>query len=257
MNGIVLDPSPPNLVKALEANLHAHIPQFGYMPHTMVWQESGFLAVRTSLDSSECHVYLAHFEPEEAETKIKQVLEWYCAQNCLPMYWQVGPSTLPADLGKYLLAQGFSFFVRTPGMAVELQGLEELPAGLGNFVLSPVRTGNQLEQWVNILAKVDGFSDALRDGFYRMFEGLSLSPGGESQLFLGMENGKAVATSRLFCEGEVAGIWHVATLPEARGKGYGTAMTLAAAQAGRERGRRFGILYSTPAGFGVYNRLGF
>jgi len=257
MNSILADSSTPTLIKALEVNLHGHIPLFGRMPRTTVWQEDGFLAVLTGLDPSECHVYLAHYGPDEADAKIKHVLERYRSQGCLPMYWQVGPSTQPAGLGKDLEACGFTFFARAPGMAVDLRKLEHTPRLPDGFIVEPVRTGDQLRQWVNILAQVDDLSNALRDGFYLMFDGLGLDPNSDSQLFLGMEDGRAVATSRLFCAGGVAGIWHVTTLPEARGKGYGTAMTMAVAQAGHQKGCRFGILYATPAGYGVYRRLGF
>jgi len=257
MNSILADSSTPTLIKALEVNLHGHIPLFGRMPRTTVWQEDGFLAVLTGLDPSECHVYLARFEPDEADAKIKHVLERYRSQGCLPMYWQVGPSSIPVDLGKYLEAGGFLPFMRPPGMAVDLRQLEQAPVLPNGFVVEPVRTRDQLQQWVNILAQVDELSNALQDGFYQMFDSLGFDLNSESQLFLGMENGRAVATSRLFCAGGVAGIWHVSTLPEVRGKGYGTAMTLAVAQAGSQRGYRFSVLYATPAGYGVYRRLGF
>jgi predicted GNAT family acetyltransferase len=72
-----------------------------------------------------------------------------------------------------------------------------------------------------------------------------------------MEDGKPVATSKLFCAGGVAGIYHIATLPDKRGRGYGTAMTLAAAHAGHKEGHHVGVLFATPAGYGVYRRLGF
>ena len=257
MSNILVDESKPALVKALEVNLHAHASLYGRMPRTTVWQEDGFLAVLTGLDPSECDVYLAHFEPGEAEARIKQVLERYRSQDFLPLYWQVGSSTLPADLGKYLEACGFQSFARPPGMAMNLEKLKAPPPPLDGFFIVPVRTEDQLRHWVNILAKVEGLSDALRDGFYQLYDDVALEPGGDNQLFLGLENGKAVATSRLFCTGGVAGIWQVATLPEVRGKGYGTTMTVAVAQAGRERGYRFSVLYASTAGHGVYRRLGF
>jgi GNAT superfamily N-acetyltransferase len=251
------DFSPHALVKAIETNLHAHLPYFGRMPRSTFWEEPGFKAVITALDPSECHVYLARFEPQDAEARIKQVLERYRSKGCLPMYWQVGPSTLPTDLGKYLEKCGFHLFAHPPGMVVELQKLD-LASRVGNdFTVEPVKTGDQLRHWVNILATVDGLSDALREGFYQMFIDLGLEMGGISQLFLGMEKGIPVAGSHLFCAGDVAGIWHVSTLSEARGRGYGTAMTLTAAHAGLKLGYRVGVLLATPAGYPLYRRLGF
>jgi len=251
------DFSTPALIKALQGNLHAQAPFLGRMPHSTYWQEPGFIAVITALGSDECHVYLSQFEPQAVETRIKDVVERFRSNSCLPFYWHVCASTLPTDMGRALEKNGFQSFARPPGMAVDLEKLKpdgNLPDG---FVIEPVRTGGQLRDWVDILAKVDALPDALRDGFWQMFHDLGLEPEGESQLFLGMENGVPVAGSRLFSAAGVAGIWHVSTLPEARGKGYGTAMTLAVAHAGQEMGYRFGVLFATPAGQGVYRRLGF
>ena len=90
-----------------------------------------------------------------------------------------------------------------------------------------------------------------------MFGGQGFGPETPWLLFMGTVNGQPVATSRLFCAGGVAGIYHVATVPQARGQGFGTAMTLAAAHAGRGLGYRVGVLYASPVGYGVYRRLGF
>jgi ribosomal protein S18 acetylase RimI-like enzyme len=54
-----------------------------------------------------------------------------------------------------------------------------------------------------------------------------------------------------------AGIHHVATLPAARRRGWGSALTLAAVRSARELGYRVGVLVSSSEGFGVYRRLGF
>jgi ribosomal protein S18 acetylase RimI-like enzyme len=257
MDTILTDSSPSALVKAMEGNLHAHIPLFGQMPRSTVWEEPGFKAVITALDPSECHVYQSQFQPQEAEANIMRVVERYCSQGCLPFYWQVCSSTLPVNMGEHLDRCSFQPFARPPGMAVDLRQLEQIGKLPDGFIIELVTTENQLRQWVDILAKVDSLSDALRDGFYQVFQSLGFGQGGDSQLFLGKENGVPVAGSRLFCATGVAGIWHVSTLPESRGRGYGTIMTLAAAHAGRELGCRYGVLFATPAGHGVYRRLGF
>jgi len=75
--------------------------------------------------------------------------------------------------------------------------------------------------------------------------------------YLGYLNGKPVSTSTLFNGGGAAGIWAVATLPEARGKGIGAAVTLKSLQDAREMGYRIGVLQSSEMGFNIYKRLGF
>jgi len=258
MIDIILESIKSNPVSTLVANLQQFVPLYSHLPGAIVWDESELLGLMTDLDPSESCIYRAAFMPEQASEKIEQVLQRYRSQGCLPMYWQVGPSTLPIDLGKHLEARGFHFFVRVPGMAADLQELEKVQSSsAGNFDIEQIKDTAQLLQWVNIVASVDELSDALRQGFYEVFESQGLGPKATCQLFIGMENGQPVATSRLICAGGVAGIYHVATLPEARGRGYGTAMTLAAAHAGRELGYHVGVLFASSAGYGVYRRLGF
>jgi len=49
----------------------------------------------------------------------------------------------------------------------------------------------------------------------------------------------------------------VGTVPEFRGKGYGSAVTLAAMDWAREMGEELAILHATEMGKPVYRRLGF
>ena len=75
--------------------------------------------------------------------------------------------------------------------------------------------------------------------------------------YLGRIYGKSVASSSVFFGAGVAGIYMVGTLPEARRKGIGTALTLQPLIEARSEGYQLGILHSSPDGYGVYKRLGF
>ena len=75
-----------------------------------------------------------------------------------------------------------------------------------------------------------------------------IEPEGPMRHYVGVLNGEPVGASSLML---------VATVPEARRRGVGTAMSLAPMLDARELGYGIGILASSPLGFGVYSRIGF
>jgi GNAT superfamily N-acetyltransferase len=76
-------------------------------------------------------------------------------------------------------------------------------------------------------------------------------------MFVGYLDGQPVATNMLFNGAGVAGVYAVATLPAARGKGIGGAITLHPLLLARATGYRYGVLFSTEMGARVYERIGF
>ena len=66
-----------------------------------------------------------------------------------------------------------------------------------------------------------------------------------------------VAISALYLDAGVAGIYFVATLPEARGKGLATQLVQTALEDAKKLGYRVGILQSSAMGKNVYQRISF
>jgi GNAT superfamily N-acetyltransferase len=70
-------------------------------------------------------------------------------------------------------------------------------------------------------------------------------------------DGTPAAASGVYVLGATAGVYNVATPPEHRSKGYGAALTAAAARLGAERGATRSILQASEAGEPVYRRMGY
>lgn len=78
--------------------------------------------------------------------------------------------------------------------------------------------------------------------------------GGRLRLWVGYAGDRAVTTAAAYLDDEVTGIYCVATLPEARGHGYGAAVT---AQAALADPARPAVLQASDLGYPIYKRLGF
>jgi predicted GNAT family acetyltransferase len=75
--------------------------------------------------------------------------------------------------------------------------------------------------------------------------------------YVGTVDGEPVSTALSSTLGGHVGIFDVATPPAFRGQGYGAAITARAALDGFASGAVFAYLQSSPAGYAVYERLGF
>jgi GNAT superfamily N-acetyltransferase len=142
-------------------------------------------------------------------------------------------------------------------MAVDLLELNENlpdPAGL---VIERVGDADSLAQFCHIAVACFGIPASAEGTFRDIWA--SVGVGSESPLrhYLGWLDGRPVATSSLIPGAGVAGIYIVATVPEARRKGIGAAMTLVACLEGRALGYRVAVLEASEMGYRVYQKLGF
>ena len=77
------------------------------------------------------------------------------------------------------------------------------------------------------------------------------------KMYVGYLDGLPVATNVLFNGAGVAGVYCVGTIPPARGKGIGAAITLKPLLVARGMGYHHAVLFSSEMGVSVYQRIGF
>ena len=80
---------------------------------------------------------------------------------------------------------------------------------------------------------------------------------GDLDFFLGRLDGRPAATATLVRTDDVAGIYAVTTVDDARRRGLGAAVTWAAVSRAREWGARAVVLQSSPMGYHIYEAIGF
>jgi len=257
---ILTDTSPAGLRAAIEADIvatrltNADVPIEAHRDPDAAW------GIARDPEALRSVVVSVAFTTDTADRRIGEILADIDAARTATVWWHA-PHHRPDDLPGRLERFGFEAVADTAAMALDLVALPatfELPAGL---VIEPVRNEADARDFVTVIMteRPEGAPPSqsgaagLRIRHITSRLALDRAP----MRFVGRADGVAVATSRLSVVGGAAGLYGVVTRPDARGRGYGRAMTLAALDAGRRLGLRVATLQATDMGLPIYRRLGF
>lgn len=189
------------------------------------------------------------------EEFIEETLRFFRDRGVHTFTWWLDPPLRAADWEPVLAGHGFLLSKDTPGMAVDLHALAGSAASVDGLEIRAVMDEESLRTWAQIFTLGYGMPPDWEGIIFNVWLELGLDL--PIRNYLGYLNGEPVSTSCLFLGGGAAGIYSVATLPEARGRGIGAALTLDPLLEAREMGFRIGVLQSSEMGFNVYKRLGF
>jgi ribosomal protein S18 acetylase RimI-like enzyme len=255
MTQILTDLSPASLTTAVKANLYAYFGSLCHSPVADFWQDAHTSRWHTPIAHSWFNGLLSNQDPAaDAAQLIDETLDYFRSRHVSSFTWWLAPHLQPAAWSAHLLPRGFQHDTRTPGMAVDLNALSQ-PATPASLEIRRVEDPETLAVWVGVCVRGFGMPQAMEPHFLELFS--HQDAGMPLYSYLGSLEGTPVAAATMILGAGVAGIYNVATLPEARGKGAGTAVTLAPLLEARQMGYRAGILQSSEMGFNVYRRLGF
>lgn len=261
MNDVLDDFSTPSLVAAIKDNLFEWYEYLGRSPKAERYESPELNWLLTGISHPFMNVVLrTQLHPNSADPRIEETLAHFRSKESPQLSWWLEPGTQPADLGKHLLVHGFTYSKGALGMAVDLLALNEDWPSPSGLTIEAVGDGEALAQWIHPFFMGFGGHAGFggrdeRKASFELFSGLGFEMPLRS--YVGWLDGKPVAASQLFLGAGVAGIYCVATVPEARGQGIGGALTLAPLREARAMGYRIGILQASPMGESVYRRLGF
>ena len=218
-------------------------------------------------------VWHTRLAADSADAAIEDTIAWFHARGAPDFFWWMAPGDTPDDLPERLRAHGLLDL----GGRIQPSSEDEGPESSGSPCM--VADLNHLNE--NLLEAVppgfeirDVSSPEILSDFGRAFQesfntseaaahawaGATAHRGFGQMPWLsvvGYLEGEPVATNMLLCGGGVAGLYAVGTVPAARGKGIGAATTLHLLLEARTRGYRYGVLFSSPMGLPVYERIGF
>jgi GNAT superfamily N-acetyltransferase len=219
-------------------------------PSPGIAEEDGLLLLRSGVPVSLFNPAFVTAAPADPAATVDKIVEHYKA-HALPfvLYFrdEVAPNVAgPAE------AAGLVEHFRPPLMVLDPIPGEAAQAKPDNLRISTLDESN-----------LDGYGSVLSEGFgmprdiVEQILGTSLLRVDGLTGFLGTIDGEPVGTSGLFDAHGLAGVYNVATVPAARGKGVGAALTWAAALAGAATGASVSVLQASEAGMPVYERMGY
>lgn len=180
--------------------------------------------------------------------QLEQAIDWVDGHE-LPYRVWIDEAHAPG-IGEVPDRRGFVRDERTyPGMV--LHPVPDPPPASAGVGVAQIDSAD-LDEYLAVTIEAGMPSDAARLLFSASF---AADP--DVELFIGRLDHKAVGTAVAIRSGDVSGIYAVGTLPVARRRGLGSALTWAAIQAGRDWGCDTIVLQASEMGFPIYAAMGF
>lgn len=197
-----------------------------------------------------------HAPAQELHKIAKPVLEHFLI-NDLPFFWADYPPGTTPGLGQYLSSLGVQ--LAATDMPAMQRGLDDLPAQRlpETLEIVPVRTEQDQLEWLEVLMRGFPEPEGAREDLQQFLHHSLCQLPSRWRHFLGRWQGEPCAISSLLCASLAGGIYHVVTLPAYRGRGLAKALTREAMRVAREIGFNSAVLFATPDGYPLYQKLGF
>ncbi len=192
----------------------------------------------------------------DLDVQVEETIALFRAKRS-PFRWWVTPSTRPRELAPILAAHGMRHVYDAPGMLADLTTTRfdvPLPAGV---TIRRLRSADELTPWLDVFLAAFSLPETERAIWRDANVLCGFGDDAAWQHFVAFAEDSPVATASVLVDGALAGIYYVATLPSARGRGIGSAITLAAMAHARDAGATRAALQSSKSGFNVYRNLGF
>lgn len=219
-----------------------------YNGEDIKWSYTGGLATN--------RIFPRRMNEENIDKILSEVLSRFNAWN-VPFDLFLCPNYYPLEMEKHLMNHGLVYSRRWVGMALPLDGYYPKADNKSDIEIIRVEDLEKIKVWSRIGGTCFGVPEKrlkdLQDLYVRLFS----KPDSNIIYYMGLKNGIPVATTYLFKDGNVAGLYMVGTLPEARGAGIAQAMVLHALKEAISMGCSHSILHASEMGKVVYPKIGF
>ena len=246
--------SSATLVQSVEQNLVQWVKLKGRLPGVELHCDPDAVWTFSATNKLSNQVCALRFESEAVDSKLDKILERYRRHRAAVNWW-VGPSATPHDLSNRLRAHGLSCRNRIPGMAIDLNDIKDTfsdPCGLTLGVIEDFSIFEKFEHPSIGRISTDCCQTQLDDKI-RLTQ---MSPQCVWHFSANLE-GEPLGSATVFVGAGVAGVYDVAVVRRARGRGIGTDIVLAALRFARDLGYRDAVLHTSGEAESIYRKIGF
>ena len=245
---ILTDLTPAALTSAIEENLFALFRAIAALPGGELVETEQLLVHKTGLPSP-----MFNGVSRTRDVPIEQVTGRFSQ----PFFWWTGPQSSPGDVDERLEAAGLLDAGRdSPGLATALADIDEERARPRAVAVEPAQDEDGLQLWGRMFCEAHATPPAAAQTWIDAARRLGFRDL-PWEHWLARIDGYPVGLGLSFLGGGVVGLYGIGTLPAARRRGVGTALTLVPMLKAREEGYAAAILHATPEGELLYPRLGF
>jgi hypothetical protein len=177
MSAISQDVSSAGMAAAIEANWNATFSLVGSSPITELHDAPDlrwYITPKVPFPLFN-HVYFTRVPQEEGiDARIEEVKQHFAAHQ-VPFMWSVGPFTRPSDLGARLESHGLAHADDLPGMAVDLQALNEDILFPAELAIERVSDAEILKNYIEVLRVGFEMPEFTSEGFFELCTAIGLS----------------------------------------------------------------------------------
>jgi GNAT superfamily N-acetyltransferase len=198
------------------------------------------------------------FNTQNVKSRITENMKFYHEKE-LAMMWWISPSSTPDNLLSLLENAGLQVPKEGAlGMACDLRGLtrnhlEEVLNKL-QIKVTKITSENALELWGKVFQEGYSVSERIAEMFLNLIKSIENS---YLDNYIAIFQEQPVAIASVLYYGGIAGIFNIATLPDYRGQGIGTAITLVPLMDAKKKDYEIAWLESSEMGVNLYKRIGF
>jgi GNAT superfamily N-acetyltransferase len=249
--------SKEEVIHQVELNLWETWSNFGRGPGCTLHDDGDALWFETPIPVIPYNTVLKFQVVHNTNHRIDDLISRY-AERKVPLLWIVHPSSLPHDLPARLQQHGLQEIEIAPCMARRLENLPQAPSLPDGVEIREAIEDNDLMELYGLAAWRWGVPEEYRSQLGRMIRKFEIGERpSNARFWLAWKENVPISKIGLYNGSGSAGIYGVATKPEARGLGLASILMIKAMQAAKEMGYKLAVLDSSPLAEKLYQRLGF